>query len=111
MRTAKITQVQRLTHTHREPPGSGAIIQIITDLPAGQQNSFYINVADKTGMPVHLASDPDLSQVHDMQIMKVGDTVVFDKQKFLQKQVTWNGRAFKQRGDSFDIYSPSLYTG
>lgn len=112
MLTAKIIQVERLTHMHKEAPGSGKpVIRIVTDLPEGTDNAFYITPADKTGQPLALYSDGSLHLGHDVMIMKIGDEIIFNKSKFLSKVAVWNNRQFKQRGYAFDFYSDKLYTG
>lgn len=111
MRTGKITQVERISHTHRQSPGAGEMIRIVTDLPSGDMNSFYMDTEDRDGNPIRIEGDPAPTTPTTEATMKIGDEVVFDKQKFLQTSVIWNDRKIRQRDYSFDFYSKSLYTG
>jgi hypothetical protein len=87
-------------------------VQVITDLPAGQPNAFYMDPVDLAGVPIALplANQPEGAPV-DPVAMNGGDPITFDQQDGLHKAVTWKGRKIRQRDYSFDYMSSASAAG
>lgn len=103
MITARVLSASHLAEMPDQDAGAEAVIQVLTKLPAGQNNAFYMDPVDFNGDPVKLplANQPADAPV-DHQAMNIDDLVLFDVQDGIHKRVSWNGRGFRQRGYSFD---------
>lgn len=106
MHKSTVLLAQRLNHKPNEARGSHPIIEIITELPKGEVNSFYIDPFDLKNAPIKLSFDHPPSDKRDLSEMNAGDDIAFDIQDGLHKAVMWNGRKIRQRGYSFDTYDP-----
>jgi hypothetical protein len=105
VKTAKVHIASRHSCMPNQHSGH-PVIRIITDISAGQNNSFYIEPEDSAQTPLVLAFDhPAEDHLHDATEMNAGDMIVFDKQAGINRVVIWNGRRFRQRGYSFDTYA------
>ena len=90
MRCARVLQAARLSSPPNKDAGSEPVVQILTDLPAGGPNAFYM-------APV----DP---------LPQLDDSISFDiAAGFLDThhEVEWAGRRIRQRGYSFDWMAQS----
>ena len=105
MITSKVSLAQRLSCQPNED-GDHPVIEVITNLPKGQNNSFYIETKDLQGNPLSLEFDhpPTNPRVVVATELSTGDDISFDVQAGVHKHVLWNGRTFKQKGYSFDTY-------
>lgn len=106
MREAKVYLTKRLSCLPNES-GDHPVICVITDLPAGQINSFYMEVQDHDEILIRSVYDHPPGQAKDPAEMNEGDPISFDVQDGIHKAVLWNGRKIRQRGYSFDDYAPS----
>lgn len=103
---ALIVSTGSLSCVPDQDPGPHRIIQVITNLPAGQKNAFYIDAQDLDGIPILL---PIANQAVDAPInsdaMNQNDAICFDIQDGIHHLVIWNGHRIRQRDYSFDWVS------
>ena len=108
MRTAHVLSADRLPNMLNQDVGAEPVILVTTDLPYGDLNSFYMDPVDLVGRPVKVSlSNQPADAPLDPEAISYKDLIIFDRQdSLLHKSVSWNGRAFRQRGYSFDISAP-----
>jgi len=85
MRSTTVAAVDWLGEMPDQDVGAEPVLRIETNLPAGEENTFYMDVADPRPQP--------------------GDPITFGIEAgFLgsHHEVEWNGRRFRQRGYAFD---------
>ena len=89
MRSAKVQSVDWLGELPDQDAGAEPVLRIETNLPAGEQNAFYMDVVDPRP--------------------QAGDPISFDIAAGLlgtHHEVEWDGRRIRQRGYSFDWTPP-----
>jgi hypothetical protein len=106
MRKAKVSIATHLSSMPNEGPGGRAVIKVITDLPSGEVNAFYIDLKDLDKNPIELSIGTCDPMHPDPSKLTYEDDIVFDMQDGLHKAVLWNGRKIRQRGYSFDNNAP-----
>ena len=105
MKTAHVVIANRLSQVPNRTDGH-AVIRIVTDISSGQVNSFFMDPSDLHGNPLLLEYDHPLGvETKDPTELNVGDEIQFDIQDGLNKAAIWNGRKFRQRSYSFDVYA------
>ncbi len=90
MRTSRVLAVDHLEEMPDQDAGAQAVLRVMTYLPAGAPNAFYMDVVDPR--PAN------------------GDAISFDiAAGFLatHHEVEWSGQRIRQRGYSFDWLKPT----
>lgn len=85
MRSTTVASVDWLGEMPDQDAGAEPVLRIETDLPAGEDNTFYMDVVDPRPQP--------------------GDPIAFEiGAGFLgsHHEVEWKDRRFRQRGYAFD---------
>lgn len=107
MKHAKVSYATRLSHMQNEERGKNPVIKVVTDLPKGCNNAFYIDLVDLQKAPLKLAFDhPPKEGPNNPDEISFGDDITFDERSGFKTVVTWNGRRIRQKGHSFDEYDP-----
>lgn len=102
MRQGRVRNLTRLSALPDQDPGTHPVIKVTTDWREDQQNSFYIDIVDKEGNPVDIATTTE-GTPNNPNVINWEDEIIFDKQDGLMKKCAiWRGRKFRQRGYSFD---------
>lgn len=103
MRKAVVIEVNPLSSVPHRDAGCHPVLEVLTNLPAGDMNAFYMDKVDLDGIVIKLplCNQPPETPV-DPEALNDGDTIEFDVQDGIHKVVLWNGRKVRQRDYSYD---------